>query len=124
MKKIFVLILLISMVLLISLIGLRDLEEDSSNQGKAVLVILTIGSTIREEIDFDRLNVLEILQKNHDIEIIQNGPNIFIKCIDDVCAKGGFWWKFSVNGKLVLSSVDKYYPKDKDILLLEYSGKG
>ena len=120
MKKIFVLISLISMVLILSLIGLRSLEEKKSYQGKATLTIITIGSTTEEEVDINGLTALEILQKSHDIEFIKNSPSKMIRCIDGVCAKGGFWWQFQVNGKLVLMSVDKYYPKESEIILLEY----
>ena len=72
MKKTFVLIFLISMVLLVSLIGLRNLEEKKNYQGKATLVIITLGETIQEEVDIGGLSVLDILNKNHDIKNIAN----------------------------------------------------
>ncbi|MBD3164266.1 DUF4430 domain-containing protein [Candidatus Woesearchaeota archaeon] len=61
-------------------------------------------------------NVLEYLQEKHDVRI--SGKQL--TCIDDVCAKKGFWWKFFVNDKLILSSADRYYPKNGDIILLDY----
>ena len=120
MKKIFVLIFLISMVLVVSLIGLRNLEEEKNYQGEATLIIRTIGDTTEETLNINGLTALEILEKNHNIEIFQTGPNKFVKCVDDVCAKGGYWWQFFVNEELILKSLDSYYPKDGDRLLLEY----
>ncbi len=123
MKKIFVLISLISMVLIASLVGLRNSGnsgEKSSYQGKATLVIRTLGNTTEEKLDINGLNALEILKKNHNIEVTESWPNKFVKCVDDVCAKGEFWWQFSVNGKLALESLGNYYPKDRDIILLKY----
>lgn len=106
--------------MILSLIGLRSLEEKSSHQGKATLVIVTLGETIQEEFDVGDLSVLDIINKNHDTKILETPISKRLTCIDDVCAKGGFWWQFFVNGEPVLSSVDKYYPKNGDILLLEY----
>ena len=120
MKKIFVLISLISMVLLISLVGLRNLEEKKSYQGKATLIIITLGDTIQEGVDIEGLSVLDILNKNHDIKILQTPTSKRLTCIDDVCAKNEFWWQFIVNEKHVLKSLDTYYPKDGDIILIKY----
>ena len=126
MKKIFVLISLVSMVLIASLVGLRNSGnsgEKSSYHGKATLVIRTLGNTTEEKLDINGLNALEILQQNHNIEVTESWPNKFIKCIDDVCAKSEFWWQFFVNGKLTLNSLDKYYPKGGDIISLKYGGE-
>ncbi len=120
MKKTFVLIFLISMVLLASLIGLRNLEEKKNYLGKATLVIITLGETIQEEVDIGGLSVLDILNKNHDIKTLQTPTSKRLTCIDGVCAKNEFWWQFFVNEELVLSSIDKYYPKEGEIILLEY----
>ncbi|MDP6600466.1 MAG: DUF4430 domain-containing protein, partial [Candidatus Woesearchaeota archaeon] len=73
-----------------------------------------------EEVDIGGLSVLDILNKNHDIKTLQTPTSKRLTCIDGVCAKGGFWWQFLINGELVLSSVDKYYPKEGEIILLEY----
>ena len=124
MKKTFVLIFLISMVLLASLIGLRNLEEKKNYLGKATLVIITLGETIQEEVDIGGLSVLDILNKNHDIKILQTPTSKRLTCIDGVCAKNEFWWQFFVNEELVLSSIDKYYPKEGEIILLEYGDEG
>lgn len=116
MKKLFVLIFLISIILTLSLIGLRNLEENQNNTGKAILIIRTIGSTTQEQIKLDGSTLLTLLKQKHDIKLSGNK----LSCIDDICAKKGFWWRFFVNEKLILSSVDKYYPKDGDIILLDY----
>jgi hypothetical protein len=120
MKKIFALILLISMVSLLSLAGLRNLEEKKNYQGKATLVIITLGDTVQEEIDVEGLSVLDILNKNHDVKTLQTLTSKRITCIDGVCARNQFWWQFIVNGKHVLKSIDKYYPKESEIILLKY----
>lgn len=96
------------------------MEGKSSYQGKASLIILTLGKTTQEEADIQGLNVLEILNKKHNVEILNTATSKRLNCIDDVCANNRFWWKFFVNEKPILSSVDKYYPKDGDIILLEY----
>ena len=120
MKKIFVLMLLISLVLLAVLTGLRSLEKQSLSRGKITITISTIGSTSSEEHKIDGLTALDIISKNHAIETIKTGSNEMVKCIDNVCAKNSYWWKFFANEKLSLISIDKYYPKDKDVILLEY----
>lgn len=116
MKKLFVSIFLVSIILILSLIGLRNLEENQDSRGKATLIIRTIGSTTQEQIKLDGSSVLSILKQKHDIKLSGNK----LSCIDDICAKKGFWWRFFVNEKLILNSVDKYYPKNEDIILLDY----
>ncbi|HJN56556.1 MAG: DUF4430 domain-containing protein [Candidatus Woesearchaeota archaeon] len=96
------------------------MEKQSLNQGKITVIIRTIGSTSSEEHKIDGRTALDIISKNHIIETIKTGSNEMVKCIDDVCAKNSYWWKFFANEKLSLISIDKYYPKDKDIILLEY----
>ena len=100
------------------------MEKKSSYQGKTTLTIVTIGNTTNEVLDINGLTVLELLKKTHDIEIIQTGPGKMVKCIDGVCAKGVFWWQFHVNGELAPSSVDRYYPKESEIILLKYGDEG
>ncbi|MCK5282497.1 MAG: DUF4430 domain-containing protein [Nanoarchaeota archaeon] len=120
MKKIFVLISLISIILILSLIGLRNSEEKPAYEGKTTLIIKTIGETSREIIDIKGRTALEILKQNHSVKTIQGLTAGMIKCIDDICSKNSYWWKFSVNGDLSIKSADKYYPKDEDIIFLEY----
>jgi hypothetical protein len=96
------------------------LEKQNLSQGKVTVIIRTIGSTSNEEHKIDGLTALDIISKNHTVETIKTGSNKMVKCIDNVCAKNSYWWKFFANEKLSLISIDKYYPKDKDVILLEY----
>ena len=119
MKKIFVLIFLISIILTLSLIGFQNLENQKI-EGKATLIILTIGNTTSEEVIVGNESVLQLLLKNHGVATQRTGSTLRLNCIDEVCAKNGFWWKFFVNNKIILNSVDRYYPKKGDIIKLEY----
>ena len=74
MKKTFVLIFLISMVLLVSLIGLRNLEEKKNYQGKATLVKITLGETIQEEVDIGGLSVLQMAVPKRILCLRQDAP--------------------------------------------------
>ena len=83
------------------------------------MIIKTLGETIEEEIDVGE-SVLNILMEKHDVETIQTASSKLIKCIDKVCSKNQIWWKMIVNDERVLMSADKYYPKDRDKILLDY----
>ena len=83
-------------------------------------MIITLGDTVQERVDVGDVSVLDILDKNHDIKTLRTPTSERLTCIDGVCAKGDYWWQFFVNEELVLKSVDTYYPKDGDELLLEY----
>lgn len=98
---------------------MQDLEENKS-KGTATLTIITLGKTTKEIINTGSEPVLNLLIKNHKVSYTRTGSIISLNCIDEVCAKNGFWWKFLVNDKLTLNSVDKYYPKKGDIIKLEY----
>ena len=115
MKKMFVLISLISIILIASLIGLKDSENNQLSKGKAVLVINVLGNSKEEIIDLNQETVIEILRKNHDIK-----GKTRLECIDAICNQNEFWWHFYVNDKVILSAVDKYMPKKGDTIKLEY----
>jgi len=113
MKKIFVLSFLISIILVLSLLGLRELPENSIEKGQAQLTIKTIGETTTESIDAGT-PLIESLEKTHSIKL---GPAL--KCIDTVCNNGNYWWHFYVNEKRTLETVKSYIPKKGDKIKLE-----
>ena len=98
------------------------MEEKGSYQGKATLVIKTLGNTTKEEVDIGGSSALDILSRSHDVEVLKTWASRRLDCIDGVCAENGFWWRFYVNDEIILSSVDKYYPKEGDTITLEYGG--
>jgi hypothetical protein len=121
MKKIFVLIFLLSIISTLSLVGLKSFgSKNDIAVGKAVIIISTLGGAIKEEVPTDGKTVLEIISRNHSIKIFPSIMSKSIQCIDNVCAKNDFWWKFLVNGNKVLDQVDKYKPKKGDIITIEY----
>lgn len=105
MKNSFALILLLSL-----LIGCQKNTQEFS-EGKAELVIKTIGSTMIENFDEVGLTALEILQRNHDIK---TSFGFAIKCIDNVCAESGYWWSMSVNGEKSSIGPQSYIVKNND----------
>jgi len=115
MKKMFVLISLISIILIASLIGSRNLGKNQISEGKAVIVISVLGQAKEEVIDINQETVIEILKRKHEVE----GKNK-LECLDSVCNQNEFWCHLYVNDKVILSSVDKYVPKKGDIIKLEY----
>ena len=115
MKKIFVLVFLISMVTILTIIGLRS-SKNSIQEGKTSIIIKTLGSTRKEIFDANGESVIELLERNHQVKINSNR----LDCIDSVCTNKDFWWQFYVNNDLVLSSVQSYIPREGDIIRLEY----
>ena len=83
----------------------------SLNEGKAELVIKTIGSTEVEKFDKIGYTALEMLQTNHDVKLTYGNA---IKCIDDICAQSGYWWPLDVNGKKASLGVQSYIVKNND----------
>ena len=103
MKKSFVLILLLSLIV--------SCQKSSLVEGKAQLTIKTIGNTTIEEFDSVGYTALEMLQKNHDVKFAYGS---LIKCIDNVCAESGYWWPLYVNGKKASLGVQSYIVKNND----------
>lgn len=101
---------MLSIILVASLAGLK--EKERSNEGQYTLIIKTLGETTKENITIDGSNVLNNIDGR-----IRAGR---LECIENICSKNGFWWNFYVNDKLVLYAVDNYYPRDGDIIELEY----
>ena len=99
MKKLLVLLFLTGIILTVSLVGLNSLEENKES-GEFTLTIVTIGSTTNEELTANGDTLLDILKDRHAIK-----GETKLECIDEVCNKGGFWWQFYVNDKIVLNTV-------------------
>jgi hypothetical protein len=112
---------LLGIISVLSLIGLKNLENKNNiAAGKAVIIISTLGGATKEEVPIDGKTVLELISRNHSIKIFQTTMSKSIECIDNVCAKNDFWWKFLVNGNKVLDQMDTYKPKNGDIITIEY----
>ena len=107
----------------LSIIGLKEYSEESLVQGKATIVIKTLGKTTLQNVSANGRSLYEILDKHHDLEVQFNGISASLLCIDQVCAKNGFWWQLYVNDKLVLKTIDTYFPKKGDKIILEYGEK-
>ena len=92
----------------------------SLSEGKAELVIKTIGNTTIEEFDKVGYTALEMLQINHDVKLTYGNV---IKCIDNVCAQSGYWWPLYVNGKKASVGAQSYIVKNNDKVELVLSKK-
>lgn len=80
-------------------------------EGKAELVVKTIGSTTTENFDKVGMTALEMLKASHDVKFAYGS---LIECIDNVCAESGYWWPLHVNGKTASQGAEYYIVKDKD----------
>ena len=98
-----------ALLLLLSLIA--GCQKSIQVDGKAELVIKTIGNTTTEAFDTVGYAALEMLQKNHDIG---TSFGFAIKCIDDVCAESGYWWPMYINGEKASIGPQSYIVKDND----------
>ena len=79
--------------------------------GKAELVIKTIGNTTTEAFDTVGYTALDMLQKNHDIK---TSFGFAIRCIDNVCVEGGYCWPMHINGEKASIGPQSYIVKDND----------
>src|SRR3989344_319822 len=104
MKKSFAMLILI-----ILLAGCQ--ESPKLSEGKAELVVKTIGNTATESFDKVGMTALEMLKAKHDIKFAYGSS---IECIDDVCTESGYWWPLYVNGKKASQGAEYYIVKDND----------
>ena len=86
-------------------------QENRAVNGSAELVIKTIGNTTTEAFDTVGYAALKMLQKNHDVK---TAFGFAIRCIDDVCVEGGYWWPMYVNGEKASIGPQSYIVKDDD----------
>ncbi len=118
MKKIIVLILLISIVVSLSLIGLRE-KGIKSETGLVELTIRSLGNTTSEYYDGSGTSPLELLKQRHDVKTSLN--NQFVKCIDNVCVENEYGWSLFVNDKYINYGVNAYKIKRGDKIMFEFS---
>jgi hypothetical protein len=95
-------------------------EKKIESTGTAKIIVKTLGKATEQTVKADGSTVLEILEKNYDIKIYKTAFSVSIECINNVCAKQDFWWKFLVNGEKILDSTGHYVPKNGDIITIEY----
>jgi len=104
MKKSFAMLILI-----ILLAGCQ--ESPKLSEGKAELVVKTIGNTATESFGEVGMTALEMLKAKHDIKFAYGS---LIECIDNVCAESGYWWPLHINGEKASQGAEYYIVKDKD----------
>ena len=105
-----------------SLIGFYIEKKQLSNEGKAALIIRTLGETTREEFNFTSGTAWGLLNHNHNIRAILNDK--FIECIDSICADGKYLWMFYVNNRTVNYGIKNYRLKDGDIIEFKFEQGG
>ena len=94
--------------------GCQQNSSQPSNhliKGFAELKVKTIGNTTIDEFNEVGYTTLEMLQMKHDVELTYSGS---IKCIDNVCAAGGYWWPMYINGKKSSLGPKSYIVKNND----------
>lgn len=121
-KWIFVTALLIGLIIALSLAGYYLQEKQQSNNGRATLIIKSLGETTEERFNFSDGTALGLLKNKHKIKAMLNDK--FIECIDDVCADGGYLWLFYVNNKTINYGVKRYKLNDGDIIMFEFTNRG
>ena len=88
-------------------------SSQQSNKGFAKLQIKTIGNTTIETFDSIGYTAMEMLRKNHKVELSYWES---VKCIDDVCASSRYWWPMSVNGKKSSIGPRSYVVRNNDVV--------
>lgn len=100
------------MILLLSLlIGCQKSIQNEIVNGKAELAIKTIGNTTIEKFGTVGYTAFDMVQKNHKVKM---SFGTAVKCIDDVCAKSGYWWPMYVNGEVSSIGPQSYTVRDND----------
>ena len=100
------------MLLLLSLTaGCQSINQQSAENGKATLIIKTIGNTTTEDFDRVGMTALQMLQEKHKTK---SSFGFAVRCVDDVCAEGGYWWPMYVNGELSSVGSQSYIVKNND----------
>lgn len=97
------------LILTVLLIGCQ--KNTALSEGKAELVIKTIGNTTTEKFDRVGMTALEMLKSGHNVKFSYGN---LIKCIDNVCAESGYWWPLYVNGKKASLGAESYIVKNND----------
>ncbi|MFH1591348.1 MAG: DUF4430 domain-containing protein [archaeon] len=114
--------LALSCVALFSLLsGCSYIEtgKDGDSQGIVTITITTIGSNDSEDFSFETPTFLsDSLVVSHDVEF--SSFRNYIKCVDAVCARGGYYWAIEVNGASLTSSATSYELSDGDHIHLIY----
>ncbi len=118
MKKSFVLILLIGIVVSLSLIGLKQ-QQVKSETGLITLRIKSIGNTTVEYYNGSGSSPLKLLEIRHNVKTGLNKQ--FVKCIDGVCAENEYGWSLFVNDKYINYAVNTYKIKRGDKIMFEFS---
>lgn len=98
-------------------------READCRPGEVVLLIETIGETIHERYDVAGcgISAYDVIRLRHNVSTAAGGKAI--RCIDDVCGEGDYWWPMRINGTLAMAGVDELTVKKGDEISFRL-GKG
>jgi hypothetical protein len=68
----------------------------------------------------DSMNVLEILQQNHDVNTVSSGLGTFVKGIDNIENSAEAFWLYSVNDTIGDRASDSFITKSGDVIKWHY----
>ena len=68
----------------------------------------------------DSMNVLEILQQNHDVNTVSSGLGTFVKGIDNIENSSEAFWLYSVNDTIADRAADNFVTKSGDVIKWHY----
>ncbi|MCX6710034.1 MAG: DUF4430 domain-containing protein [Candidatus Woesearchaeota archaeon] len=120
----------ISIALIISLlsygciVAIPSGEVREIHEGKALLIVKTIGNTSESEILFNNVTAMKMLSQHHQVNITTHASyGAFISCIDSVCGEGGLFWAFYVNNKSSSVGAGSYMVNDGDSIEFRLTDK-
>jgi hypothetical protein len=68
----------------------------------------------------DSMNVLEILQQNHDVITVSSAMGTFVKGIDSIENSSKAFWLYSVNDTIADRASDNFITKKGDVIKWHY----
>ena len=113
--KLFITLIALVMISLLTVSNCTKNETEQKTQDFVVqdsLIIINYG--------VDSMNVLEILQQNHDVNTVSSGLGTFVKGIDNIENSSEAFWLYSVNDTIGDRASDNFITKSGDVIKWHY----
>ena len=113
--KLFITLIALVMISLLTVSNCTKNETEQKTQDFVVqdsLIIINYG--------VDSMNVLEILQQNHDVNTVSSGLGTFVKGIDNIENSSEAFWLYSVNDTIADRAADNFITKSGNVIKWHY----
>ena len=102
-------------MLLCLVISLGCQSQKNQTNKFVSLELSVLGKTTTENYNASGVNLRELLEVKHNVTFTGR-----LRCIDNICDSGKYWWRVMVNNKMLMQGAEQYIVQKGDSIALRF----